>query len=156
MIELNIPGFGQFQIEHLVCDLNGTLAQDGKLLEGIPRILRTLRDRLTVHVLTADTRGNHQIIELQLGMPVSLIQRGNEDQQKADYIMRLDPQKVIAIGQGQNDTQMLKNAAIGICVLSNEGTSISALNAADILAKDIYQALELIEKPLRLVATLRK
>jgi len=63
---------------------------------------------------------------------------------------------VIAIGQGSNDAGMLQLAAIGICILSNEGTAIQALSAADILAKDIYQALELIEKPLRLVATLRK
>jgi len=40
MIELNIPGFGQFKIEHLVCDLNGTLTIDGKLLEGISYILK--------------------------------------------------------------------------------------------------------------------
>jgi P-type E1-E2 ATPase len=156
MIELNIPGFGQFQIEHLVCDLNGTLALDGKLLEGIPRILKTLSDRLMVHVLTADTRGNYQTIELQLGLPVSLIQRGKEDLQKAEYVHQLGADKVIAIGQGSNDAGMLQLAAIGICILSNEGTAIQALSAADILAKDIYQALELIEKPLRLVATLRK
>lgn len=156
MIDLNIPGFGQFQIEHLVCDLNGTLALDGKLFEGIPRILKTLSDRLKVHVLTADTRENYQTIELQLGIPISLIQRGNEDLQKAEYVHRLGADKVIAIGQGSNDARMLQLAAIGICVLSTEGTAIQALSNADILTKDIYQALELIEKPLRLVATLRK
>ncbi len=156
MIEMNIPGRGILQIEHLVCDLNGTLALDGKLMEGIPRILRSLSDRLTVHILTADTYGKSQTLELQLGFPVSLIQPGKEDLQKTEYVHQLGAEKVIAIGQGRNDAGMLNSAAIGICVLSNEGTAIQAITAADILAKDIYQALELIEKPLRLVATLRK
>jgi len=156
MIEMNIPGCGILQIEHLVCDLNGTLALDGKLMEGIPRILRSLSDRLTVHILTADTYGKSQTLELQLGFPVSLIQPGKEDLQKTEYVHQLGAEKVIAIGQGRNDAGMLNAAAIGICVLSNEGTAIQAITAADILAKDIYQALELIEKPLRLVATLRK
>ncbi len=153
---MNIPGRGILQIEHLVCDLNGTLALDGKLMEGIPRILRSLSDRLTVHILTADTYGKSQTLELQLGFPVSLIQPGKEDLQKTEYVHQLGAEKVIAIGQGRNDAGMLNAAAIGICVLSNEGTAIQAITAADILAKDIYQALELIEKPLRLVATLRK
>ena len=39
MIELNIPGRGLVSLEHLVCDVNGSLAVDGQLLEGIPRLL---------------------------------------------------------------------------------------------------------------------
>ena len=156
MIELNIPGFGQFKIEHLVCDLNGTLTLDGKLLEGISRILNSLNDRVKVHILSADTRGNSQTIALQLGIPVTIIKRGNEDLQKADYVYNLGASNTIVIGQGRNDAEMLKIAAIGIGILSKEGTSPETIKAADILAIDIYQALELIEKPMRLVATLRK
>ena len=51
---------------------------------------------------------------------------------------------------------MLSEAAIGICVLSKEGTSIEAIQHADIVVQDILTALNLIENPLRLVATLRK
>ena len=35
MVELEIPGRGTLQIEHLVCDVNGTLAVDGELLPGV-------------------------------------------------------------------------------------------------------------------------
>jgi soluble P-type ATPase len=63
---------------------------------------------------------------------------------------------VVAIGQGANDAEMLRSAGIGICLLSKEGTAIESLLAADILVPDIYSAFELLEKPLRLVATLRK
>ncbi len=44
----------------------------------------------------------------------------------------------------------------GICVLSSEGLSLEAFRAADILAPDIRTALDLVEKPMRIVATLRK
>ncbi len=156
MIELNIPGRGSLRLEHLVCDLNGTLAIDGHLLEGISRILKNLSDRLTIHVITANTRKNVETIEFQLGLRVELIPRGGETEQKAAYVRQLGAETVIAIGQGANDAAMLKEAAIGICVLSQEGTSILALQAADLLVPDIYQAFELIEKPLRLVASLRQ
>jgi soluble P-type ATPase len=58
MIELNIPGRGRLQLEHLVCDLNGTIALDGVLADGMVRKLNALRDRLIIHLVSADTLGN--------------------------------------------------------------------------------------------------
>jgi P-type E1-E2 ATPase len=156
MIELNIPGRGLVSLEYLVSDVNGTLAVDGQLIDGIPRLLNALRDRLEVHLLTADTHGRQQLIDQQLNLQAVRIQPGDESQQKAAYIQRLGAAHVVALGKGANDAGMLNAAAIGICVLSAEGVSLEALQAADILASDIYTALELLEKPVRLVATLRK
>ena len=156
MIELNIPGTGQLQLEHLVSDVNGTLALDGQLLEGLSRSLNRLRDRLTVHLLTADTHGRQDKIDEQLGFSAVRIQPGNEDAQKAEYVARLGAQRVMAIGQGANDAGMLKTAALGICILSREGTASTTLLAADIVVPDIFAALELIDRPVRIVATLRK
>ncbi|PWH16810.1 MAG: ATPase P [Anaerolineae bacterium] len=156
MIELNIPGRGLLRLEHLVCDLNGTLAVDGQLLEGIPRLLKNLSDRLSIHVLTANTRRNRETIELQLGLSLHTIPRGEETQSKAAYVRQLGAETVIAVGQGANDAAMLREAAIGICVLSKEGTSVATLQSADLFVPDIYTAFELIEKPLRLVASLRQ
>ena len=156
MIELNIPGRGLISLEFLVSDVNGTLAVDGQLMDGLARSLNALRDRLEIHLLTADTHGRQAIIDSQLNLQAVRIQPGDESQQKTDFVHHLGAEKVVAIGQGANDAGMLKAAAIGICVLSPEGTSIEALLAADLLARDIYSALELLEKPLRMVATLRK
>jgi soluble P-type ATPase len=50
---------------------------------------------------------------------------------------------------------MLRSAGLGICILSVEGLAIETLMAADMVLPDIYSALELFEKPLRIVATLR-
>jgi P-type E1-E2 ATPase len=156
MIELNIPGYGILRLEHLVCDVNGTLAVDGLLAEGLPRLMRSLRDRLQIHLLTADTHGKQAIIDQQLGLQAVRIQPGNEAGQKADYVHHLGAETVVAIGQGANDAAMLQAAALGICVLSREGSASQAVLSADLLVPDIYTALEMLEKPLRIVASLRK
>ncbi len=156
MIELNIPGRGEIRLEHLVSDVNGTLAIDGILPEGLVKRLSALRDRLTLHLITADTHGRQAVIDQQLNLRAVRLQPGAEAEQKAEYVRRLGAEKVIAIGQGANDAAMLKEAAIGICVLSTEGTAVAALLAADIVVRDIFEALDLLEKPLRLVASLRK
>ncbi len=155
MIELNVPGRGAFRLEYLVCDVNGTLAVDGKLVDGVARALTRLSDRLEVHLVTADTQGQQITIDRQLNLSAFLLQPGDEAGQKADYVRRLGAERVVAIGQGANDAAMLEAAAIGICVLSPEGTSVLSVLSADILTKDIVSALDLLEKPLRLVATLR-
>jgi P-type E1-E2 ATPase len=156
MIELNIPGKGVVSLEHLVSDVNGTLAVDGKLQDGMVRMISALRDRLKVHLLTADTHGRQKAIDRRLNIKAVRVQPGQEGQQKADYVRKLGAGRVVAIGQGANDAEMLQTAAIGICLLSAEGTAVETLMAADLVVPDIYTALELLEKPLRLVASLRK
>ncbi len=155
MIEINIPGGGTLQLENLVCDVNGTLAVDGQLPDGLARQLRSLRDRLNVHLLTADTHGRQHLINQQLGFQAVRIEPGDEAEQKATYVRNLGAERVIAIGQGANDAAMLTAARLGICVLSREGTALATLLAADILVPDIYTAFDLLEKPLRLIASLR-
>ena len=156
MIELNIPGRGLIQLQHLVCDVNGTLAVDGQLMEGVKQRLSTLRDRLTLHLLTADTHGKQDIIDQQLGLKAVRIQPENETEQKSKYVQQLGAGTVVAIGQGANDAAMLKTAALGICVVSQEGTALETMMAADLVVPGIFIALELLEKPLRIVASLRK
>lgn len=156
MIELNIPGRGLIQLEHLVSDINGTIAVDGHLLEGVPRLITELQDRLEVHLLSADTHGCQSQIERKLNLKMVRIQPGGEQDQKAAYIEKIGAQKVIAFGQGANDAAMLKKAVIGICVLSAEGAAVETLNSADLVVPDIGTAFQLIQKPVRLVASLRK
>ncbi len=156
MIELNIPGRGVIRIEHLVSDVNGTLAVDGQLIPGVTRTLTALQDRLTVHLLTADTHGRQDAIDRQLGLKAVRIPPGGEAAAKAEYIQRLGPTAVAALGQGANDAEMLRQAAIGICIQSKEGLAVESLMAADILSPDILSALELLDNPLRLVASLRR
>ena len=156
MIELRIPGRGALQIEHLVTDVNGTLAVDGQLITGLKQRIASLRDRIMVHLLTADTHGRQPLIDEQLDLKAVRVQPGDEAAQKAEYVRSLGSSAVIAIGQGANDSAMLKEAALGICVMSQEGAAVETLLAADLVVPDIFAALDLLEKPLRIVASLRK
>ena len=156
MIEVIIPGRGVLRLEHLVTDVNGTLAVDGLLIEGLTKRIASLRDRLDVHMLTADTHGRQASIDETLSLQATRVQPGNESTQKADFVRELGVEKVVAIGQGANDTEMLKAAALGICVMSQEGVAVETLLAADIVVPDIFTALDLLDKPVRIVASLRK
>ena len=156
MLELTIPGRGELRIKSLVTDVNGTLALDGILPDGLAKRIGALRDRLEIHLLTADTHGRQSVIDQQLNLTAVRIKGGNEAEQKAEYVKNLGADSVIAIGQGANDAAMLKEAALGICVMSKEGVATKTLLAADLLVPDIFAALDLLEKPLRLIASLRK
>ena len=156
MIELTIPGRGPLRIRHLVTDVNGTLAVDGVLIDGLTKRIASLRDRLEIHMLTADTHGRQSAIDEQLNLKATRIQAGNEAEQKAEFVRKLGAETVAAIGQGANDAQMLKTAALGICVMSQEGVAAETLTSADIVLPDIFAALDLLEKPVRIVASLRK
>jgi P-type E1-E2 ATPase len=156
MIELTIPGRGVLALEDLVTDVNGTLSIDGQLIEGVAKRLFALRDRLTVHLLTADTFGRQDVIDQQLGLTAVRLTPGNEATQKADYVHSLGSDRVVAVGQGANDAEMLDAAQLGICVMSQEGVAKECLMAADLVVPNIMAAFELLERPLRIVATLRK
>ncbi len=156
MIELTIPGRETIRLEHLVCDVNGTLAVDGKLIDGVARALSSLRDRLTLHLLTADTHGQQNTIDHQLGAHAVRIPAGDESEAKAAYVRSLGQGGVVAVGQGTNDAGMLRAARLGVAVLSPEGTAAEALAAADLVVPDILSALGLLERPMRLVASLRR
>jgi P-type E1-E2 ATPase len=136
--------------------VNGTLAVDGVLIDGLIRRIASLRDRLEVHMLTADTHGRQANINEQLNLKATRVQPGNEAAQKAEFVRGLGAEAVVAIGQGANDAEMLKTAALGICVMSQEGVAVETLVSADIVVPDIFTALDLLEKPVRIVASLRK
>ncbi len=155
MIELILPGRGTLQIQHLVCDVNGTLALDGKLIEGVADALGRLRERLEIHLITADTHGRQSEIDRELNLKAVRLQPGGESEQKAAFVRQLGAGQVAAIGQGANDAGMLAEAGIGIAILSREGLAVTALQAADLVVPDILAALELFERPVRIRASLR-
>jgi soluble P-type ATPase len=155
MINFHIPGFGDLTIHHLVLDYNGTIAVDGKVVQGVREILTQLSQHLTIHVVTANTFGD---VEEQLkGVPckLSLLLPKNQDLEKEKLVESLNPATVISIGNGRNDARMLQRAVIGIAVIQKEGAAGEALRHADVVCTDILSALELVTHPLRLTATLR-
>jgi len=156
MIQFNIPGLGEYNLEHLVMDVNGTLAVDGQLIDGVAAKVASLREQIKIHLLTADTHGRQNIIDQQLGLTAVRVQPGDESTQKAEYVRGIGAEKVVAVGQGANDAGMLAIARLGLCVMSVESVAKETLLASDLVAPTILSALELLEKPMRIVASLRR
>jgi len=156
MLDINVPGREKLETIHLVCDINGTIAKDGILMDGIGGKFNDLRNQLEIHLLTADTHGKQKEIDKILNLQSVIISTGNEAFQKGEFVRTLGAENVVAIGQGANDAEMLRAASLGICVISPEGTAMETLLAADLVVPDIYAGLKLLEKPLLVVADLRK
>jgi soluble P-type ATPase len=156
LIEIEIPGWGHMEIQNIVFDLNGTLATDGRIPSDVKTKIKSLADRVKIHILTADTQGTAQ--EEIRGMNAELIRIEEDDSitAKFQFIKGLDLEKTVAVGNGSNDQLILKEAALGIVVLGDEGMSISAMKNADIAVRSISDALDLFLKPKRLMATLRE
>jgi len=156
MISLSIPGFNEnITLEHLVLDFNGTIAIDGKLIDGIAEILNDLAQKVTIHVLTGNTFGSVEEELKNIPCRVIALPKENLGFEKKKYIQQLNLQSVVSIGNGRNDRLILQASVIGIIVIQQEGASSEALMAADVICPDIFSALELLNNPLRLVATLR-
>ncbi len=155
MIEISVPGYKDLRLEHLVLDYNGTLACDGQLIPGVSRCLEGLAQDLEIHVVTADTFGKAQS-QLE-GLPCKLVvlPRDGQDVGKRVYVRQLGPERTACIGNGRNDRLMLKEAALGIAVVEEEGAAAETLMAADAVCPSILSAFALLTNPLRLVATLR-
>jgi soluble P-type ATPase len=155
MFELDIPGFGPVRLEYLVSDFTGTLSKDGKLLPGVRDQLNAIAEFMNIHILTADTFGMAKM-ELE-GIPceIVILTGQNHDVQKEAFVKNLDPEKVIAFGNGNNDRRMLKAARVGMAVSQGEGCSVEALFAADVHVTNANIGLDLLLHPKRLKATLR-
>jgi soluble P-type ATPase len=152
MIRLDIPLRGTLELHHAVFDMNGTLAIDGLPVPGVITALQSLAEHLALHALSAGTHGNMAELERLLNLPIHLVQSAEE---KVRYVQQLDPTHVVAIGNGINDVGMLRLANIGIAILGSEGTAAQVLQAADVVALSPVDAIDLLLKPKRLVATLR-
>ena len=152
MIDLAIPGRGHLRLSEVVLDYKGTLARDGPMLDQARRLLPRLAAELRVHVLTWDTFGTAQK-ELS-GFPCALTLMLAEDQAQAklELIQRLGAHHVVAVGNGRNDRLMLRAAALGIGVIGDEGIAVEALKEADVIARHIVDAFELLLHPRRLLA----
>ncbi len=156
MLRVSIPGWKTLELEYLVLDYNGTLACEGRPLGArLREQLRRLATSLQTHVVTADTFGKVREQLADWPCRVEVLPAEDQDLGKLKYIEQLGSDHVAAVGNGRNDRLMLKRAALGIAVVQQEGAAAETMLAADIVCPTVDAALELLENPLRLVATLR-
>lgn len=156
MIKLKIPGRDiHLELSKLLLDLNGTLTTDGVLIAGVQEKLQQLKNELDMYLLTADTVGNAATIAEELDIEIFKVSGEEGGQDKLDFLNTLGAENTVAIGNGYNDALMLEHAVLSIIVLGEEGCSVHALKRADIVVRDINDALALLINPLRIIANLR-
>jgi soluble P-type ATPase len=153
-MHFSIPGSQEpLIINSLILDLNGTLAVDGKIVEGVAERLQVLRDRtLKLFLFTGDTHGNAGKIANDLGLEVRVTKNAYE---KAKEAMTLDPATCATIGNGKIDEKLFQTVRLRIATLQAEGVHIQTLLASDIVVPNINDALDLFIHEKRLIATLR-
>jgi soluble P-type ATPase len=155
MLEIDIPGFGLVRLEHLASDFTGTLSINGILLPGVKGQLNEIAKFLKLHILTADTFGKarEELNGVDCGMHI--LSGDDHDVQKEEYVKKLGADRVVAVGNGNNDRKMLKAARIGIAVSQGEGCAVDAIMAADIHVTSANISLDLLLHSKRIKATLR-
>lgn len=156
MIDIAISGMGNYKVEHLVLDLNGTIALDGRIIEGVEERLEKLSQKLDITVVTADSNRNAERLLGDLPVTIFIVKETRENDQKLGVVLDKGKDRTVSIGNGRNDVSMLRESAIGVCVLGGEGASPEAMVASNLVVPTINDALDLLLKPHRLRATLRR
>ena len=155
MIEIGIPGRNDLRLVNALIDFNGTLAFDGRLIDGAADRLRSLSKLLELHVVTGDTTGTAREALAGLPMQLHLMPRDDQDIAKRAVLAGFDAARTVAVGNGRNDRGLLEQAALSIIVIGREGCAAASLARADIVCASIVDALDLLLTPRRIVATLR-
>ena len=154
MLTIKIPGREELNLSHLILDYNGTIAEDGNIIEGIRPRLAELSKELSIYVITADTHGT--AAKKCEGLPLQVLTFPTTEvgKIKAEEVTKLEG-GVITIGNGFNDIQMSDAADLSICVIGKEGCCGALLAHSDVVVTSIEDALDLLLKTGRLRATLR-
>ena len=154
-MHIEIPGYKTLDLNYLLLDYNGTIALDGKLSASVKKLICEIATELDVFVLTADTHGT--AATECAGLPVSLKTFPSDDamMSKLAIVDSLDRTRCCAIGNGRNDVLMCASSELSICIMGEEGCYSHLINETHITVKSIENALELLLKPKRLIATLR-
>ncbi len=154
MLKIEIPGREELILNHLILDYNGTVAEDGEIIEGIRPRLAELSKVLSICVITADTHGT--AAEKCEGLPLQVLTFPTTEvgKIKAEQVRQLSG-GTVAMGNGFNDIRMFDAADISVCIIGREGCCGKLLMHADVVVTSIEDALDLLLIPGRLRATLR-
>jgi len=152
---IQIPGYKELTLDYLVLDYNGTIALDGAIPQAVKDSIIRLSKELTIYVLTADTHGTAKAMCDGLPLTIMTFPSDTAMDSKLKIVRSLGPDRCAAIGNGRNDCLMCKESALSIAVMGEEGACSALISSTDICTRSILDALSLLEKPKRLIATLR-
>jgi len=154
MISIERPGQSHLEIEFILIDFEGTLAQDRRVHPKVKDKINLLSKRTKIYILA---KGEAELVEEMLKKvraEVTYFKEGEASEKKLDLLRQLGANRTVAIGNGVDDAPMIEEAGLGICVMGKEGTFPEAMKKADVVFMNILDALDFLLKPLRQKATL--
>jgi len=155
MLSIDIPGYKKLTLHQVVINYNGTLAVDGKVKPEVSFLLNALSQHLFVHIVTSDEFNTAESELSGINGTLTILSEENLTIEKQKYLQQFNADETVMIGNGRDDRYALKDAALGIAVLAEEGMAIDVILAADLVSPSMLHALDLLLNPQRLVNTLR-
>lgn len=152
---IRIPEYKTLEIDRLFLDYNGTIAVDGIIPDSMRERITRLGQELQIFVLTADTHGNAARQCEGLPVIVHTFPSGSAKDYKKEIVKSFGPKHCAAVGNGRNDELMLKEAALAIAVMDQEGMCGKLFKEADLVVRSMEDALDLLLYPSRIIAGLR-
>jgi soluble P-type ATPase len=153
-MNIDIPGIGLLMIDTVILDLNGTLAVDGKVIEGAAERIQKLKElSMAMYLFTGNSNGNGAEVAKQLGLKLFIAADGHA---KAEEAKKLQPDTTATIGNGRIDLELFRIVRLRIATLQAEGIYATLLLNTDIVVPSINDALDLFLHKKRLIGTLRK
>jgi len=154
MILIERPGQEPLEIEFILIDFEGTLASDRRVHPKAKDKLNLLSKRTKIYVLTKEEKAVMEETLRRVKAEIFYVTEGEASRRKLDLLRELGATRTVAIGNGADDALMIEEAVLGICIMSQEGTSVEAMKRADLVVSNILDAFDFLLKPLRQKATL--
>ncbi len=157
MRKIIIPYHGEITIKNVIFDINGTIQFKGHISEELVQKFEELKKFYNIFLVSSDTRGNLKNIAKKLGVNFKKVntQGINDAEAKNNELKKLGKEVTVAVGNGNNDALMLKNAILGIAILGSEGASTRSILNSDVVFTDVINAIEFLLDEKTMISTLR-
>ena len=154
MILIERPGRSPLEIEFLLLNFEGTLANDRRVHPKAKDKLHLLSKRTKIYIFSKTAEAVVSQALRKVPAEVIYLKEGEATLKKLHLIEQLGENRVAAFGNGADDVPMIEKAALGIAVLSQEGTVAEVMSRADLVVMNILDGLDFLLKPLRQKTTL--
>ena len=141
-MKYEIPGNKVLELETIILDLNGTLTEHGKLVNGVRKRIQKLKKKgFAIYIFSGNRRKNVDAIARKLGLEFT---ETKNSKAKEKEIRMLKPKKCVAIGNSRIDVGMFKKSGLRIATLQAEGIHTGIIKYVDIIVPSINDALDLL------------
>ena len=141
-MKYNISGIGEYNLNTIVMDLNGTISIRGNIIDGVKLKLNKLsKKEFRLILVSSDQRGNAENIAKQLGVEFRIAKTLEE---KQSFMQSLNSETVVAIGNSRVDIGLFSKAKLSIATLQAEGIHPEIIKHVDIIVPSIIDAFNLL------------